>query len=164
MLAPQELDLNPFWPERVDFPVASGARDEGSHLEIAGADREVEVSFNVLTESGCAKRIGSMGMKSMTDQRMGKSQVGSKRGGVGWVGKLDERPRDSQDRVRSRSLSILSLVRFRLQGFSVAPFHQSISQRTASSWTLKNIPTKSDAHRLPRTQLDPQPTNVAHSG
>ena len=67
----------------MDFLVASGARDEGSHLEIAGADREVEVSFNVLIGSGSAKRIGSMGMKSMTDQRIGKSQVGSVCGCVG---------------------------------------------------------------------------------
>ena len=71
----------------MDPPDASGARDEGSHLEIAAADRKVEVSFNVLTGSGGAKRIGSMGVKSMAGQRMGRSQVGSKCGGVGWAGR-----------------------------------------------------------------------------
>ena len=148
----------------MDPPFASGARDEGSHLEIAGADREVEVSFNVLTESEGAKRIDSMGMKNTTDQRMGKSQVGSMCGCVGWVGKLDERQRDSQDRVRSRSLSILSFVCFRLQGFSAAPFHQPISQRTASSWTLKNISTKLDVSTSPPTDSTGSAAYVARSG
>ena len=69
----------------MDPSVASGARDEGSHLEIAGADREVEVSFNVLTRSGGVKRIGSIGANGTADKRMGRSRVGSKCCGVGWV-------------------------------------------------------------------------------
>ena len=79
------LDPHEPRPERVDPSVASGARDEGSHLEVAGADREVEVSFNVLTRSGGVKRIGSMGVKRTADQRMERSRVGSKCCGVGWV-------------------------------------------------------------------------------
>ena len=45
----------------------------------------MEVSFNVLTRSGGVKRIGSMGVKSMADQRTGRSRVGSKCCGVGRV-------------------------------------------------------------------------------
>ena len=96
-----------------------------------------------------------MGMKSMTDQRMGKSQVGSKCGGVGWVGELDERPPKTTRRGTAKiAYGHAPSSRFSalfVSGFRVSPPSPFIDlfPKERPRHGLSSIPTKSDVHRLP---------------